>query len=146
MSVASPVLPAAARTVRTVLAAGLAAACFATGTAGAGQTSTSFEVRVNFTPAPCTTGVGPAAAPTLNCGGSNIPEPPPPPTTGGGNQVPTPTPQPPPAAAAAPGSSVWGAMIRDAARTDTQEFLFGEYSSRTVVAGDFEYLEMTVSW
>lgn len=138
----------------------LAALTLAAGAAGlpslAGQASTTFQVSITVVPGPtsCSTGMS-GGAPQIQCG----PAPPPEPNPGSG-------PGTAPVIVVA-GSGVGASdgndgndPLRGYRLPDTRMKLagalaavgeesfhaWGEYSSRLVAAGGFEYLEMTVTW
>lgn len=124
--------------IRSILLGCVAAALLAAEHADGGQASASFRVTVNYTPSQqCTAGLGPDGLPAAECGsGGQIP--------GGGGQPPSGG-TPPPAQQPAQ-SQAWPRSRLAGQRQGQDGYFIGEYSSRIIVAGEYEYVEMTVSW
>lgn len=131
--------PVAQRNVlHGLLAAALALASW-TEAADAGQASTSFQVSVTLLPAgpgTCTTTVADNRSPVVTC------RPPVTPRTDGGQRAGT-------------TEAVLGYRIPDARMKlpgagvelgEENYQAWGEYSSRMIIAGGVEYVEMTVTW
>ena len=122
--------------------AALALAAWTSGTPLlAGQTGSAFQISVTLLPAGagsgCTTTLDSRGRPTVSCR--------PPVVSAGSGDA---------AGLAVAGEPVIGHRLADArvrvadAVTEEAEsyFAWGEYSSRTIIAGGREYLEMTVTW
>lgn len=112
--------------------------CACTTPALAGKAGAAFQVKVNFQPGPgtCRATIGPDGRPRVDCGPSVIG-----PGTPGGPQGDL--------------EGALGYRLPDArmklanAIVEVGEesfFAWGEYSSRLMLAGEVEYVEMTVTW
>lgn len=140
-------LPRQPQALRAALVAAAVGACLAASPGTAGQAGASFQVSVSLVPSgsnSCTTATG-TNAPQVTC-------------------RPTVVSAPTTALADRPGgSTVLGLRQREPAVrvagelveineenhyawAESNYFALGEYSSRLVVAGRIEYVEMTVSW
>jgi hypothetical protein len=140
-------LPRRPPALRAALAAAAVGVCLATGTATGGQAGSAFQVSVSLVPSgsnSCATATG-TNAPQVTCRPTVV-------------SVPTTV------TAERPGeSTLLGPRPRDTAMkfagelveineenhyawAESNYFALGEYSSRLVVGGRIEYVEMTVSW
>ena len=114
------------------------AACAWSAPTLAGQAAAGFQVRVTFHPGPgtCSATIGPDGRPRVDCGPAVI---------GPGN----------PGGPRGDLEAALGYRLADArmklanAVVETSQesfFAWGEYSSKMIMAGEIEYLEMTVTW
>lgn len=156
--------PAPRKLNRLVLAIALASGV-SSAPALAGQASTSFNVTINYVPAPasCTASVG-NGGPVVHCGPAPLGPVAPAATTGTvtSGTVATALPGTPPVIITASGSNTGGGpdLLHGYRLPDTRMkvtgalvevgeesfYAWGEYSSRIIAAGGIEYVEMTVTW
>lgn len=118
----------------------LAFSCLAS-PSGAGQAGSGFRVTIHIQPAngSCTAAIGPGGAPQVDCEATVI---------GGATSAPG---QAPRAMEAVAGSyripdarmKIAGAVVE---LGEDNYHAWGEYSSRMILAGGIEYVEMTVTW
>ncbi|NNU44520.1 hypothetical protein [Ramlibacter montanisoli] len=133
--------------LRAALAAAAAGLCLVADPATAGQAGANFQISVTLMPSgsnSCTTATG-TNAPQVTCRPTVVGTP----TTGTGNRPAGSTVLAP--RQREPALRVAGEMVEineenHYAWAESNYFALGEYSSRLIVAGRIEYVELTVSW
>lgn len=130
------------RIVRSAVAAMAFAASTLSAPSGAGQAVSGFRITINIEPAngSCTAAIGSGGAPQVNCeptliGGAS---------TGSGSGASKPS-EPAVGGYRLPDARVVAASAVVELGEDNFH-AWGEYSSRMILAGGVEYVEMTVTW